>query len=100
MAEDLKECGDCGEIHEETQDNQCACCGQKAPEIGVHRPVLCTECSRALDEVRDDIWACPNCGERGTHEGECCNSNCRVQEFESVSRKVSHNMILEERGIA
>jgi len=91
-------CPECDEIHEKTQQNECECCGEKSPEIGVHRPVLCKHCTEALGKVRERIWACPNCGEKGSPMGSCMNQNCRVEDFRLLEKEATHDMILEERG--
>ncbi len=99
---DSEKCPECGELHEHRDNNDCACCGKRSVEIGVHRPVLCWECSKALSIVRKEINPCPNCG-KGAGQSQddegyrCRNRNCRVKYFKSETQDKVYTRILEKR---
>jgi len=99
-----EKCPKCGEQHEHQKHNECNCCGEKSVEIGIHYPVLCHECSKALSKVRSRLNPCPNCGQGAGQTVEengykCKNRNCRVNFFESEGQHNVYDKILELRGI-
>ena len=98
------ECPKCGEEHKHLENNECNCCGERSVEIGHHYPVLCYECSKALNTVRSRLNPCPNCGQGAgqTQDDEgyrCKNRNCRVKFFKSEGQDKVYEKILELRGI-
>jgi len=99
-----EKCPKCGNQHKHRENNECNCCGERSVEIGIHYPVLCYECSKALTKVRKRLNPCPNCGKGAgqtttTNGYKCKNRNCRVNRFKSESNDKVYEKIMKERGV-
>lgn len=96
------DCPECGEEHENMEELACHACYESAVEVGIHRPVLCLECTKALNELRSELNPCPNCG--STRQDAlnksnyiCSNRNCRVKKYEGKRDVEVYQEVLEHR---
>lgn len=96
------DCPECDGKHENMSDCACHACYDDAVEVGIHRPVLCLECTKALNMIREELNPCPNCGSShmktlNQSSYRCTNRNCRVKEFKGERDVEVYQKVLEKR---